>query len=382
MSWFIWVLGLLGCVHTSHNSVCSCIQLSAYIVLIIKEKGSVGLRWMLPRCRCPAAFSDFPVFLATASCFQQVSLLILLRSESWCWYEMLCDCVQVTGIHDSILHGALAFNAFCFISGSFRDKESTRVKVSIMTSRDTCLGPVPQTVKRQAHVSLQISLTRFFSLATPTLALLFPQISFPTLSLLHRMSCLCTGITAGPLRTRYIQVLLALWGSSYHKNMETTLSHLNRKVQPRLNSPQMVSWVKRRSSLHLEGLVGFPRHGVWRLLLGQQMGQQLKVPMAKPDDLAESPSTHMGEGKIKSHRLFCDFPMCLMVCACPLHSQINLKSPQRPVFWRFPFVSSEVQSCGRAKPLWIRTAYLWLFVQSSLGSARYTDFGLHLFMVP
>lgn len=168
MSCFIWVLGLLGCVHTSHNSVCSCIQLSAYIVLIIKEKGSVGLRWTLPRCRCPAAFSDFPAFLATASCFQQVSFLILLRSESWCWYEMLCDCVQVTGIHDSILHGALAFSAFCFISGSFRDKESTRVKVSIMTSRDTCLGPVPQTAKRQAHASLQISLTRFFSLATPT----------------------------------------------------------------------------------------------------------------------------------------------------------------------------------------------------------------------
>lgn len=53
----------------------------------------------------------------------------------------------------------------------------------------------------------------------PTLALLFPQISFPTLSFLHRMSCLCTGSTAGPLCIRYIQVLLALWGSSYHKNI-------------------------------------------------------------------------------------------------------------------------------------------------------------------
>lgn len=82
--------------------------------------------------------------------------------------------------------------------------------------------------------------------------------------------------------------------------------------------------------------------------------------MAKPDDLSESPDTHIGEGKIKSHRLFCDFPICLMVCACPLHSQIKLKRPQRPVFWRSPFVSGEVQSCGRARPLWISTAYLCL----------------------
>lgn len=97
------------------------------------------------------------------------------------------------------------------------------------------------------------------------------------------------------------------------------------------------------------------------------MGQQLKVPTAKLNDLAESPGTHVGEGKIKSHRLLCDFPMCLTVCACPLHSQIKLKSPQRPVFWRSPFVSGQVQSCGRARPLWIRQLISYCLSKAVLG---------------
>lgn len=66
------------------------------------------------------------------------------------------------------------------------------------------------------------------------------------------------------------------------------------------------------------------------------MGQQLKVPVAKLDDLSVSPDAHVGEGEIKSRGLF-DFPMCLMVFACPLHSQIKVKIPQRPVFWRSLF---------------------------------------------
>lgn len=154
-------------------------QLWAGIVLLLSGNVSIGLRRMLPECKQPATSQNSLPSWSQRHASSKFHFWYFWGQNSDGYARPFVTVFRLLGfmIPTFPVHWPLILPVYLWALQRY----SPRVKVSIMTSRDTWAGSVPQTVKRQAQVSLKFSLTHFqFSLVILTLALPFSKISFPS----------------------------------------------------------------------------------------------------------------------------------------------------------------------------------------------------------